>query len=58
MYVQKRYVNNQEVVCPSHSIGYYIGLFHGKNCEDITDRDMNETLQVINVMYFIRILPL
>ena len=35
--------------CPSHSIGYYIGLLHNKECEDITDDDMNTTLQVIKI---------
>ena len=32
--------------CPSHSIGYYIGLLHNKECEDITKDDMDETSKV------------
>ena len=40
-------VNYNGEICPSHSIGYYIGLLHGKKCEEITDIDMNKTLQVI-----------
>ena len=36
-------------MCLSHSIGYYIGLLHNKKCEDITDDDMNTTLQAIQI---------
>ena len=32
--------------CPSHSIGYYIGLLNNKKCEDITKDDMDETSKV------------
>ena len=36
-------------LCPSHSIGYYIGLLNNKECENITDDDMTTTLQVIQI---------
>ena len=36
--------------CPSHSIGYYIGLLYNKECEDITDDYMDKTLQVTLIM--------
>ena len=37
-------------VCPSHSIGYYIGLLNNKECRDITNEDMNTTSQVISII--------
>ena len=33
-------------VCPSHSIGYYIGLLSKKECKDITDDDMKMVSEV------------
>ena len=32
--------------CPSHSIGYYIGLLNNKECEDITKDDIDKTAEV------------
>ena len=32
--------------CPSHSIGYYIGLLNNKECKDITNDDMVKTAKV------------
>ncbi len=33
--------------CPSHSLGFYIGLLNNKQCNGITEGDMEETLRVL-----------
>ena len=35
-------------VCPSHSLGYYIGwLRNGTECEQLTEEDLSIVLQVL-----------
>ena len=39
--------------CPSHSLGYYIGYIrNGTECDQLTDTDVTETLQVSGIMAF------
>ncbi len=36
----------KDAPCASHSLGLYVGLMHNKTCENLTEEDMNQTLQV------------
>ena len=39
--------------CPSHSLGYYIGYIrNGTECDQLTETDVTETLQVSRIMAF------
>ncbi len=48
--VEEVMTNNSKIVdsrCQSHSIGSYIGLLHNKNCSQLNDDDITDTLQLL-----------